>query len=157
MPSPTELAEQYLAGAANLRKAVQGMSREQLQARPVPGKWSTLEVVAHIADFEPIILDRIKRIIALGDTPLLLAADENQFAKKLSYHDRDVEEELALVDAIRRHAARIIRSLRQEQLEQTGVHDKRGLLTLEKIIQGGINHIPHHVAFIAEKRKALGI
>src|SRR5580698_964083 len=153
MPSPAELAEQYLAGATALRKAVQGMSREHLIARPIPGKWSTLEVVAHIADFEPVLVDRMKRIIALGDTPLLLAADENLYIKALGYHDRDVEDELTLIEVVRREAARIIRSLRPEQLEQTGVHNKRGLLTLEKIIQMAINHIPHHIPFIIEKRK----
>ena len=157
MPSPAELAEQFLVGASTLRKAVQGMTREQLLARPVPGRWSTLEVVAHLADFDPVIVDRIKRIIALGDIPLLLAADDNLYVKTLAYHDRDVEEELALIEATRRQAARIIRTLRPEQLELTGVHNKRGLLTLEKVIQLGINHIPHHVTFIAEKRKALGV
>ena len=157
MPSPAELADQFFAGATALRKAVQGMTREQLVARPVPGKWSTLEVVAHIADFEPVLADRMKRIIALGDTPLLLAADENLYVKTLGYHDRDVEEELALIDVVRRQAARIIRSLRPEQLELTGVHNKRGLVTLEKIIQMGINHIPHHIPFIVEKRKALSV
>ena len=41
-----------------LRNAVAGMTREQLVARPVPGRWSTLEVVCHVADFEPILADR---------------------------------------------------------------------------------------------------
>ena len=58
MPTPAELADQYLAGANSLREAVKGMSREHLTARPVPGKWSTLEVVCHIADFEPVLADR---------------------------------------------------------------------------------------------------
>ena len=53
MPTPAELADQYLAGAKSLREAVKGMTREQLTARPIPGKWSTLEVVCHLADFEP--------------------------------------------------------------------------------------------------------
>jgi hypothetical protein len=33
------------------------MTREQLLARPVPGKWSTQEVVCHLADYEPIYAD----------------------------------------------------------------------------------------------------
>ena len=152
------MADQYLAGAAQLRAAVAGMTREQLVARPVAGKWSTLEVVCHIADFDPILTDRMKRIIAKGaDMPLLLAADENLYAKELKYHDRDVEEELALIDATRRHMARIIRGLAPEQLQATGNHSVRGLLTLERVIQMGTNHVPHHLAFIAEKRKALGV
>ncbi len=156
MPSPAELAGQFLKGAIDLRQAVKGMTREQLIARPIPGRWSTLEVVAHIADMDPILVDRMKRIIAM-EMPLLLAADENLYVKSLGYDDRDVEEELSLIDATRRQMARIIRSLRPEQLELTGVHNKRGLITLEKIIQLAINHIPNHLTFIAEKRKALGV
>ena len=153
MPTPAELADNYLAGAAALREAVAGMTREQLIARPVPGKWSTLEVVCHIADFEPVLADRMKRIIALGDVPLYLAADENLYVKALKYHDRDVEEELALIEAIRKEMARIIRGLKPEQLQLTGCHNKKGLQTLEKVIQTATNHIPHHLTFVAEKRK----
>jgi uncharacterized damage-inducible protein DinB len=158
MPSPQELADQYLAGTAQLRAAVAGMTREQLVARPVAGKWSTLEVVCHISDFDPILVDRMKRVLALSsEVPLLLAADENLFLKALRYHDRDVEEELAVIEATRKSMARIIRGLAPEQLQLTGNHNKKGLQTLEKVIQIAINHIPHHLPFVAEKRKALGV
>ena len=56
------MIDAYLAGPAALRAAVRGMSREQLTARPVAGKWSTLEVACHLADFDPILADRMKRI-----------------------------------------------------------------------------------------------
>ena len=158
MPSPTELADQYLAGAAQLRAAVAGLTREQLVARPIAGKWSVLEVVCHIADFEPILAERMKRIITMSaDVPLLLAADENLFVKELRYHERDAEEELAVVDATRRQMARIIRGLKPEQLQLTGNHNKKGLQTLEKVIATATGHIPHHLPFVAEKRKALGL
>lgn len=157
MPTPTQLADQFLAGAAELRAAVKGMTREQLIARPIAGKWSTMEVVAHLADFDPVLIDRMKRIIALADTPLLLAADENLYIKTLSYQDRDIEEELTLIESGRKQMARIIRNLKPEQLEMTGCHNKKGLQTLGNIIQVATNHIPHHAAFIAAKRKALGV
>jgi hypothetical protein len=157
MPTPNELADQYLAGAAALRAAVAGMTREQLLARPVAGKWSTLEVVCHVADFEPILAERMKRIIAYGkSTPLLLAADENPFAAQLKYHDRDLEEELAVIESTRKQMARVIRALAPEQLQLVGNHSLKGLQTLEKVVQTATNHIPHHLPFIAEKRKALG-
>ena len=157
MPTPSELADQYLAGATALRQAVKGMTREQAVARPIAGKWSTLEVVSHIADFEPVFSDRMKRIIALGDTPLLLAADENLYAKAFNYQERDLEEQVALVEAIRKDMARIIRSVKPEQLQLTGCHNKKGIVTLEQIVKGATGHIPHHLKFIAEKRKALGV
>ena len=43
------LIDDYLDGPRLLRQAVAGMTNEQFLARPVPGKWSTLEVVCHPA------------------------------------------------------------------------------------------------------------
>jgi DinB superfamily len=152
----TSLIEQYLGGPDTLRKAVQGMTRELLVARPVKGKWSTLEVVAHIADFEPILADRMMRVIS-HERPLLLVADENLFAATLGYHDRDVVEELAVIDAVRKKTARILRGVRPEAVNRVGIHSFKGLVSLEAVLTSAVNHIPHHVAFIAEKRKALGV
>ena len=152
----TELADSYLAGAAQLRAAVAGMSHEQLIARPIPGKWSTLEVVAHIADFEPIMADRIKRVISL-DNPTLLAADENLFAEHLFYLERNIDEELAVVDAIRTSTARTLRQLSADSLSRIGTHSEAGELTLDRLIQRATNHITHHLKFIQEKRQALGM
>ena len=156
MPTPSELAEPYLAGAAALRQAVKGMTREQITARPVAGKWSTLEVVCHIADFEPILADRMKRVIAL-DRPQLLGVDENQLAAKLAYQERDLAEELAVVTSTRQQLARILRGLPDATLERVGVHSERGPKTLGDLLTTATNHITHHVRFISEKRKALGL
>lgn len=152
----TALTEQYLAGADTLRKAVRGLSREQLTARPVPGKWSTLEVVAHIADFEPILAERMMRVIS-HERPLLMVADENLFAATLDYHARDVEEELALIDLTRRKMARVLRNLPAAAANRVGIHSFKGLVSLEGMLTGAVQHIPHHVAFIEQKRKALGV
>jgi uncharacterized damage-inducible protein DinB len=152
----SKLLDDYLAGPRALRQAVSGMTREQLLARPVAGKWSTLEVVCHIADFDPIIADRIKRVLT-HEKPALLGADENLFAAKLAYHERDVEEELTIIEKTRSQLARILRAMPSEALQRTGVHNERGELTAERLLQLATNHIPHHAAFIAEKRKALGL
>jgi uncharacterized damage-inducible protein DinB len=149
-----QMIDNYLAGVQTLRQAVAGMTREQLLARPVAGKWSTLEVVCHLADFEPILADRMKRVIA-EDRPALLSADENRFAAALAYHDRDAEEELALVDQTRRQLARILRAQPPEVLTRVGVHNQAGPRTLEQLLSGATKHIIHHVQFIADKRHAL--
>lgn len=155
MSQPTELLNAYLAGPVALRQAVAGMTREQLVARPVAGKWSTLEVVCHIADFDPILADRIKRVLS-HDKPTLLGADENLFASVLGYQDRDIEEELAVIDATRAQLGRILKAMPAAAFQRTGVHSERGELTVERLLTLATNHIPHHLAFIAEKRKALG-
>ncbi len=156
MSTPSELVAAYLLGIEQLRHAVRDMSMEQLRAKPIAGKMSTLEVVAHLADFEPILADRMKRIIAL-DKPLLFAADENRFLERLAYAQRDLEEELALITSIRKQMARILSQLPPEAFDREGVHSEKGLVTLAKVLQSAINHIPHHIKFIQEKRAALGL
>ncbi len=156
MASLAELIEHYLAGPRALRQAVTGMTREQLLARPVAGKWSTLEVVCHLADFDPVLADRMKRVIA-EERPQLIGADENRFAAALAYNERDMEEELAVIESTRAQLARILRRLPDEALGRVGVHNERGPRTLEELLTGAANHIPHHVRFIADKRRALGL
>jgi hypothetical protein len=156
MASLPGLIEEYLAGPKTLRQAVAGLSRDQLLARPVAGKWSTLEVVCHLADFEPIGADRMKRIIA-EDKPTLIGADEQRLAAALNYHDRDLEEELAIIEKTRSQMARILRKIPVEALNRVGNHNERGQLTLEQMLGSMIKHIPHHVKFIGEKRKVLGL
>ena len=156
MAKMAELVSAYLAGTQALRQATAGMSRQQVMARPVAGKWSTLEVICHLADFDPIYADRMKRVIA-EDSPTLLGADETRFAAALAYHERDLEEELTIIDTTRRQMARILRTLPDAALGRAGVHNERGPVTLEKLLTSIINHVEHHLKFVREKRQALGL
>jgi hypothetical protein len=147
--------DDYLAGPAILRAAVAGLTRQQLLARPVPGKWSTLEVVCHLCDFELVYADRIKRVVA-EDEPTLLRGDPGRFAERLAYEERDLGEELTLIELVRGQVARILRTLTPEDFQRRGIHSESGPLTLETLLQQITGHIPHHVRFIQEKRRALG-
>ena len=153
--SHAALIADYLAGPAALRQAIQGMTPAQLNAAPIPGKWSTRQVICHIADFEPVYADRIKRVIA-EDEPLLMSGDPDQFAAKLAYDQRDLETELQLIEVVRRHLASILRTLPAETFQRAGKHSRDGLLTIETLLTRITGHIPHHVQTIAEKRAALG-
>jgi uncharacterized damage-inducible protein DinB len=152
----SDLIASYLSGPGHLHHVVVGLSPAQLRERPIPGKWSILEVVCHLADFEPILADRMKRVVA-EERPTLLGADENRFAAALAYHERDLHEELTIIENTRSQLARILRTQPESVLQRVGVHNERGPLTLERLLQIGANHIPHHVQFIIEKRKAMGL
>ena len=71
MTDYTELINTYVAGPQLLRHAVSGLSREQFTARPVAGKWSTLEVVCPVSDCEQFFAERMKQTLAMS-RPLLL-------------------------------------------------------------------------------------
>jgi uncharacterized damage-inducible protein DinB len=146
----------YEQGPALLRAAVAGMTAEQVRAKPVPGKMSTLEVVCHIADFEPIYADRMKRVLA-EEQPKILSGDPDLFQKRLAYDQRDLAEELDLIEVVRKQMARILRTATPSDAQRTGVHSADGPLSLETLLKRIAGHIPHHVKFIQEKRAALGI
>ena len=156
MSTISQLIDAYLAGSQTLRQAVTGMSREQLVSRPVAGKWSTLEVVCHLVDSDQAWIHRMKRVIA-EDRPLHIGYDERRFAAALAYQERNLEEELAIFEQSRRQMARILRGLPTEAWARDGVHNERGLLTLEQHLQVEVEHVPHHLKFITEKRRALGL
>ena len=156
MSTLLRLIETYVEGPKLLRQAVGNLAGEQLFARPIAGKMSVLEVVCHIADFEPILADRVKRVLT-HDRPTLTGADDTLFTAGLAYHKRDIEEELKLIELTRSQLARILRTVSPEALTRVGVHVDRGEMTLERLITTANNHIPHHLPFIAEKKKALGV
>ena len=56
----SELIDEYTVGPRKLRDTIAGMTPDQIDAAPIPGKWSTRQVVCHLADFESVYGDRMK-------------------------------------------------------------------------------------------------
>jgi uncharacterized damage-inducible protein DinB len=154
--SYTPLIEEYLQGAELLRRSIAGLSQAQLQAVPIPGTWSIQQVVCHIVDFEPVYADRMKRVIA-EENPQILAGDPDQFAASLAYDRRKADEEIELMAAVRRQMGQILSSLPDEAFQRTGRHSRDGDLSLETLLRRITGHVPHHLKFVEEKRRALGV
>jgi Protein of unknown function (DUF664). len=149
-----DLIAAYEQEIDDLRTAVAGMTTEQVLARPIPGKWSTLEVVAHLADTEIYYTDRIERTIAL-ERPLLLGVDERPYPERLNYQAFDLAEQLDLFTALRRHGTRILRAQPPEAWLRVAVHSETGIVTLRQLVFQAVRHVRHHLPFIAEKRAAM--
>jgi uncharacterized damage-inducible protein DinB len=152
--SIADLIAAYERGIADLRAAVSGMTEDEVRRRPVPGKWSTLEVICHVSDCEQFFADRMKRTLAM-DRPLLVGADGFRYLEPVQYHQRDLHEELDLVEITRRQMARILRLVPVEAWGRTAVHTETGLVNLRRLLLHAINHLAHHLCFVAEKRAAL--
>ena len=149
-----ELIDKFAQGSTRLSSAIEGMSREQLMATPVPGKWSTHQVVIHLADAELAFADRIKRIIAM-ENPTLLAWDENKFSANLHYEKQSTEDAVLLVQITRRQLTRVLRELPDAALQRSGTHSERGPQTLAVVLGFANSHLDHHLKFVEEKRAAL--
>jgi uncharacterized damage-inducible protein DinB len=154
MMDNTSAVTAYLAGPQELRVAIVGLSRDQLIARPIPGKWSILEVVAHLADTEANIAHRLKRVLT-EDHPEFDRFKPDRFLAELSYHSRDVDDEITLIELTRRQIASILQNSPPEVWERAGIVNERGTRTVAQMLSGAIEHLKHHLPFIDEKRSVL--
>ena len=146
----------YLSGPGMLRAAVTGLSREQMISRPITGRWSVLEVVCHLVDTDANIAHRIKRVLS-EERPVFDRVKPELMLAALAYHDRDVEDELGIFDLTRRQIGRILRASPPDAWERAGVVSDRGDRTVAQMMNGAVEHLAHHLGFVIEKRRALGI
>jgi hypothetical protein len=147
--------EIFASGGATLRQAVQGLSRDDLLARPGPGDWSIQELVIHLVDSDVIAIDRMKRILT-EDNPALLYADETAYIKELLPDEQSLEDALTLFDVGRRQWCRVLRKLPDQAFSREGTHNRRGVVTLGEMVEGYAQHLEHHLVFLRAKRERLG-
>ena len=150
-----DLIDQYAAGGDKLRPAIAGLTRDDLLARPGPGAWSIHELVIHIVDSDFVGMDRMKRVIAENNPPLI-GFDENLWIEHHAPHEQSLDDALTLFEAGRRQMARILRQLPEAAFSRTGQHSERGPLTLENLVQTFVTHVDHHLKFLHDKRERLG-
>ncbi|MFG0273800.1 MAG: DinB family protein [Phycisphaerales bacterium] len=136
-------------------RMIDGLSDEELDARPGPGAWSMRELVVHLMDSDLIGADRMKRVIATeGST--LYAYEENDFARNLDYAKRDARLAADLFHLSRRWMTAIFRSLPDAAFLKTGDHTENGPMTLAELVAGYADHVDHHLEFARGKREKLG-
>lgn len=148
------LIESYEQGPSLLREALSGFPPEKLKVPSPPGEWSAHQVVCHLADFETVYADRIKAVVA-EDGPQIPGRDDSRFAARLHYEDRNLADELSLIEAVRRQVTPLLRSLAPAEYRRVGIHSVDGPLSLETLLTRIAGHIPHHADFIERKKRLL--
>jgi uncharacterized damage-inducible protein DinB len=151
----TNLLDTYANDADNLSKSIVGLTREDLLAFPVPGTWSIQQIVLHLADSDLILADRMKRVIA-EDNPPLIGFSETKYAARLHYEDQDATIAADIFAKNRRLMSSLLRRLPESDFQRTGMHNERGRLTLTDLVKNAAEHLPHHLKFIHDKRRLLG-
>lgn len=152
-----DLVDRFEAGGEKLRAAISGLSREEALAKPGPGKWSIQELVVHLADSDAIAIDRMKRVIA-EDNPPLLRADEQAYVVRLHCDAQDLNDAVLLFEVNRRQFARALRELDDAQFERAGTHNgELGRITLAGLIKNYSEHLDHHLERLEAIRRRYGI
>jgi uncharacterized damage-inducible protein DinB len=150
-----QLIDRYLSDATKLSNSIEGLSRDEMLAFPVPGTWSIQQIVLHLVDSDLVLADRMKRVIA-EERPLLIGFDETKFAARLHYESQDAALAAAIFRDNRRQMAEVLKRLPPAAFERVGIHSERGKVTLADLVANAVNHLEHHLKFLREKRKLLG-
>jgi uncharacterized damage-inducible protein DinB len=153
-----ELLQAYGAGPAHLRAAVSGLSREDLQAHPRPGKWSIIEIARHLTDGEVVGAGRIRSAWAEPGSNFI-GYNQDRWAIALEYQATDadgLDATLALFEALRRATSAILqRASDDDWLHRWGMHPQHGPITLRNLLELYADHSERHVGQILALRTLL--
>ena len=118
-------------------------------ATPDPARFTLREMLAHIADWEPIFLDRLKRTVEL-DEPVLQGYDEGQIALERDYAHSEPLMNLQRFREGRETLVDYLQSLPDSAWDRVGRHTELGPITLEGLLSLIVGHDGYHTAQVVQ-------
>jgi hypothetical protein len=150
----SSLIAKYVAGYDEVMKALDGFPATSLGAHPIPGKWSAREIVHHLGDSETTAALRLRKLL-VEDKAVIEGYDQDQFAIKLRYNERDIEPALEAMKAARQTTSQLLRVMNEDEWKREGVHTESGHYSVEKWLQIYADHAHNHAAQIERLKEAL--
>src|SRR6059058_4733660 len=148
-----KLIDQYKAGYDEVSQNVAGFPADSLTAHPIAGKWSAAEIVHHLADSETTSALRLRRLL-VEDHPLIQGYDQNAFAARLNYNNRDIAPALDAFRCARATTAQLFDFMEDNDWRREGTHSESGAYTAEDWLTIYAAHAHNHAAQIRRLREA---
>lgn len=123
------------------------LNNSALLYRPVKGKWNIHENIAHLAKYQPVFIERIRRILAI-DTPECEVYDAEMDDEFELYCAFTTYELLKKISTDRETIFHLITYLSPDKLDRTGTHPKYGKLTVAEWTEFFLLHEAHHLMAI---------
>lgn len=136
------------------KRAIAGLSADQLRRPELPGKWSIAHVLRHLADSEVVWGWRMRLILA-QDRPTITGYDQDLWADRLHYGDADPADSLETMRVLRRDNLRLIERATPEDLTRVGVHSERGEESAGYLMRLFAGHDLLHLNQIDRIKKAI--
>ncbi len=130
-----------------LAKLVSSMNPRLATRKPGPGKWSAKEIVCHLADCEIVYGFRYRTIVSESD-PVLVAFDQEAWAKNLKYESQSLKSALATFSTLRDSHVSLFKSLAPKSWKKIGRHPQYGPLSLAQVVTHLVEHDLKHIAQI---------
>lgn len=109
---------------------LRGLTEEEADRRPDPDRFTIREVMAHLADWEPVFLERLTRMRS-EDHPTLPGYDEGQWAIDHGYAQTDWRAQSRLFAARRRDLVAFLHACAPHGWARTADRPEIGILTIE--------------------------
>lgn len=148
------LIEQYAEGYAEVEKSLEGFPEQSLTAHPVEGKWSACEIVQHLSDSEMTSAIRLRKLLA-QERPAIESYDQEAFAARLRYNERDIQPALDALRGARSTTVQLLRMMSEEDWKREGSHPEHSSYTAEDWLRIYAAHAHNHAAQIRRLREAL--
>jgi len=148
------LIEKYKDGYNEVSRALEGFPQESLTAHPVAGKWSAAEIVHHLADSENTSAGRL-RLLLVEDHPLIHGYDQDAFAARLNYNQREIAPSLEAFRSARATTAQLFDFMSENDWQREGTHSESGSYSAEDWLKIYAAHAHNHAAQIERLRETL--
>ncbi len=149
-----ELIARYRDGYDEVARSLEGFPEGELGAHPLPGKWSAREIVQHLADSEMNSAIRLRRLLT-EERPQIQGYDQDDYAARLRYNERDIAPALEAFRGARSTTAQLLEAMSDEDWAREGTHSESGRYTAEDWLRIYAAHAHGHAAQIRRLREAL--
>ena len=140
---------------AAMRKAVHGLSEEQLDTPYRPGGWTVRQVVHHVPDSHLNAYTRVKLALT-EDRPTIRPYDEKLWAELPDVVHTPIGISLTMLEALHERWVVLLRSLDPQDFSRKLVHPDVGEMDVGKVVCHYAWHGRHHVGHITSLRHRMG-
>jgi len=149
-----KLIAKYKAGYDEVIASLKDFPSDLMMDHPIEGKWSACEIVHHLADSETVSAIRLRRLL-IEDAPVIQGYDQDLYAVRLAYNQRDIDPALEAFHAARANTAQILERMTTEDWTRAGTHSESGRYSVEDWLNIYAVHAHNHAAQIRRLREAL--
>jgi hypothetical protein len=136
-------------GPRVVRRLLRQLPRERLDEALHPDRFTPREVAAHLADWEPIMRERIRTALTSPGVEIR-AYDEGQMALDHGYADLDPLEQVELFARERYATAEVLRGLNGSDWANSVHHPERGPQSVEDLANLLLGHDLYHIDQLSE-------
>ena len=131
-------------------KEIDGLTPEKLLKRPDEESWSIHEIIVHLKDTEMIFGMRYKTILSEKE-PILVAFDQELWARKTEYDKQNYDLALTLLDLIRIENLLLLGTIDNKELDKAGKHPEYGELSIQEL---AMHHTAHDLSHMKQIKNA---